>query len=75
MKVYPTTEKVTISWFGVSMGQRVPANATMRGSWGWDATCSCGWDTKTGGAIRSAVEQDVRMHKIMEHNYTRLAVA
>ena len=75
MKIYPTAEKVIIKWFAVSMGERIPATKSMRGTWGWDATCSCGWDSKTGGAIRSSVEQDVRLHKIMEHDYTRLAVA
>ena len=75
MKIYATTEKVTIKWFGVSMGERTPAVSTMRGTWGWDATCSCGWDSRTGGAIRSSVEQDVRLHKIMEHNYSRVAGA
>jgi hypothetical protein len=72
VKIYPTSEKVAIKWFGVSQDVRVPANATMRGTWGWDAVCSCGWDSCTGGAIRSSVESDVQMHKIMEHNYSRL---
>jgi 4-hydroxy-3-methylbut-2-enyl diphosphate reductase IspH len=75
MKIYPTTQKVIIKWFGVSQDVRVPASASMRGTWGWDATCSCGWDSKTGGAIRTYVQQEVRLHKIMEHDYTRLAAA
>jgi hypothetical protein len=75
MKIYPTDQKIKISWFGVSMGQRVPANKMMRGTWGWDATCSCGWDSKTGGGVRSWVKEEVELHKIYAHNYTRIRVA
>jgi hypothetical protein len=35
-----------------------------------DAECSCGWATKTGGAIKRSVLADVQMHKRLEHNYT-----
>lgn len=31
--------------------------ATMRGTWGWDATCSCGWESRTGGATRGSIER------------------
>lgn len=44
-------------------GGRIPHNAHMRGTWGWDAVCSCGWDSKTGGALRRSVEANVWMHK------------
>jgi hypothetical protein len=75
MKIYPTTEKVQIKWFVWSMGQRMAYESSMRGTWGFDAECSCGWGSHTGGAIRSNVVEEVRLHKIMEHNYSRLAVA
>ena len=75
MKIYPTTEKVQIKWFVWSMDQRMPYESSMRGNWGYDAECSCGWGSHTGGAIRRCVQEEVRLHKIMEHNYSRLAVA
>jgi hypothetical protein len=56
-----------IRWFAVTEGQRIPATSTMRGTWGWDATCSCGWDTRTGGATRSYVREEVRLHKLLDH--------
>jgi hypothetical protein len=35
----------------------------MRGTWGYDATCSCGWDSRTGGALRRYVADLVADHK------------
>ncbi len=28
-----------------------------------DATCSCGWDSRTGGAVRAYVAHLVKAHK------------
>lgn len=43
---------------------RVRRTATMRGRWpGYDVTCTCGWQTTTGGAVRSYIEQEVWSHK------------
>lgn len=37
---------------------------SMRGSWdGWDAECSCGWGSHTGGAILARVREAVANHK------------
>lgn len=58
-----------ITWWVYSGGygqplERIRKTATMRGHWpGYDATCECGWDSKTGGAVKSSVERDVRDHK------------
>lgn len=71
MKLQPTSEKVTIQWFVYAGNEKIRHNATMRGQWGFDATCSCGWETKTGGSIKSFVILHVELHKIMEHGYTR----
>ena len=43
---------------------RLPRQASMRGVWGYDVECSCGWQTTTGGAIRSYVEREARQHKL-----------
>jgi hypothetical protein len=71
MKLIATDTKVTIKWFVYAGEEKIRYNATMRGTWGYDAECSCGWETKTGGAIKSSVQADVELHKTMEHNYTR----
>jgi hypothetical protein len=35
-----------------------------RNGWvAWDAECSCGWGSHTGGAIRERVLEDVEDHK------------
>lgn len=59
----------TIRWYG-----RVPANdeypdgyvprtSMMRGrDWGWDVRCSCGWESRTGGAIQERVREMVDDH-------------
>lgn len=71
MKLVATDTKVTIKWFVYAGEEKIRYNSTMRGTWGYDAQCSCGWETKTGGAIKSCVLEDVKWHKIMDHNYTR----
>jgi hypothetical protein len=71
MKLVATDTKVTIKWFVYAGTEKIRYNATMRGTWGYDAECSCGWTTKTGGAIKRCVLEEVYYHKIMDHNYTR----
>lgn len=37
---------------------------TKREGWiAWDATCACGWHTRTGGAIEAYITRQVRSHK------------
>lgn len=46
---------------------KMPRTANMRGHWaGYDAECSCGWATNTGGAIRSYIRNEVWLHKRIE---------
>jgi len=59
-----------ISWFAVLPGDfaagrtRIPRNRHMNGrDWGWDATCTCGWDSRTGGAIQARVEDAIADHR------------
>jgi hypothetical protein len=70
MKLKATTEKVRISWFVIAGGYKIPYNSTMAGTWGFDAKCSCGWETRTGGATRASVEAEVQSHKHADHGYT-----
>ena len=54
-----------ISWWVYGDGhQRIRPTNVMRGHWDYDATCSCGWDTKTGGAMLSYVRERVQDHKL-----------
>ena len=73
MKMYATDTKVTIKWFVYAGEEKIAHNATMRGTWGYDAECSCGWKTTTGGAIKSSVIEEVQSHKFSEHNYTYIS--
>jgi hypothetical protein len=57
----PNTHRMT--WWVYAGGKRIRYENTMRGSWGWDATCSCGWDSKLGGGTNAAVKRAVADHK------------
>lgn len=52
-----------IKWFVYAGGERIPHTSKMRGTWGYDATCSCGWDSRTGGGLRRWVADLVATHK------------
>ena len=53
-----------IRWFVYSGGEQLRHTAAMRGPWpGWDAECSCGWGSHTGGATRGSVRHEVWYHK------------
>jgi hypothetical protein len=70
MKLVATDTKVTIKWFVYAGEEKIAHNSTMRGTWGFDATCSCGWESNTGGGVRSWVKDLVDKHKRFDHNYT-----
>lgn len=62
-----------IKWFVWGWGNGGPAQklrhtANMRGTWGWDAECSCGWGSHTGGATKKSVADAVWFHKHFDHN-------
>jgi hypothetical protein len=61
-----TATEHRISWFAYADGKRIPRTASMRGTWGYDVTCSCGWDSRTGGATKSYLTAEVQLHKILE---------
>jgi hypothetical protein len=42
---------------------RIRHSASMRGQWGYDVTCSCGWDSRTGGALRRYVADILDDHR------------
>jgi hypothetical protein len=63
----PTEQTATVKhrmrWFAVAQGERFPRTSDMRGQIGWDVVCSCGWDSKTGGAVRRYIEELIWEHK------------
>lgn len=54
-----------IKWFVYAGGEKIPRKASMRGQWGYDVECSCGWQTRTGGAVKRYVAEEVYWHKIL----------
>jgi hypothetical protein len=53
-----------IRWFVTPDGSTwLPRESGMRGTWGYDAECSCGWKSRTGGAVERFVRERVREHK------------
>jgi hypothetical protein len=70
MKLVATDQKVTVKWFVYAGGEKIRYTSTMRGTWGYDAECSCGYETKTGGGVRTWVANMMEDHKRFEHNYT-----
>jgi hypothetical protein len=69
MKLVPTTEKVKIQWFWVAGdGTKIRSNKGFV-HYAWDVKCSCGWETKTGGAIKSCVKELAEKHKWLDHDY------
>ena len=53
-----------ITWWVYAGAERIRRTARMRGTWGYDATCSCGWDSRTGGAVKRYVADKVEDHKL-----------
>jgi hypothetical protein len=67
MKVALTPEQRAahrIRWYVKVGGELIPREATMRGAWPCEAKCSCGWESRTGGAVRSYVQRLVENHKV-----------
>ena len=31
--------------------------------WGWDVVCSCGWESRSGGGMASAVRRSIADHR------------
>lgn len=67
MTTTTATTAPRISWWVYAGPERIRHTNHMRGQWGYDATCSCGWDSHTGGAVRSAVALAVWEHKFLDH--------
>jgi len=69
MILNPTIYKAQIKWFWIA-----PDGTQHRNNQGfihnaWEAKCCCGWESKTGGGIKSYVNELVQNHKVAEHKY------
>lgn len=53
-----------MSWFVYAGREKIRRTATMRGQWGYDVECTCGWKTTTGGATKGYIDNEVWVHKI-----------
>lgn len=62
----PTPVAHRITWYVWAGSEKLRHTAKMRGTWGWDASCSCGWETRTGGAVRRYVADEVWLHKLVD---------
>lgn len=58
------TSKHRIIWWVYAGSDRIRHSAQMRGRWGYDVTCTCGWETHTGGAVRRHIRDEVYFHKL-----------
>lgn len=69
MKLVAKNDKVKIEWFVYAGDEKIRHTSHMRGEWGYDFKCSCGYQSRTGGAVLSYVKGLVQDHKLYEHNY------
>lgn len=61
----PTTEVThKARWFVYAGSERIPRTSSMRGMWGYDVVCSCGWDSRTGGATERSVRESLARHRL-----------
>ena len=69
MKLVATDTKAQIKWFYVVNGRKYRMVKGLIGNTAWDATCSCGWESRTGGGVKSWLDQMVFEHKYYDHDY------
>jgi len=69
MKLQASENKAVIQWFAVlSDGTKVRNNAGFQHN-AWEVACSCGWQTATGGAVKSYILDQIFSHKMQDHGY------
>lgn len=66
----PETMKAhSVRWFAYSgpYGEKEPLRKGQKLiGIGYDVTCKCGWESKTGGAIKASVQRDLLAHRLDE---------
>ena len=69
MKLIATDQKANIKWFYVVNDQKYRYVKGLIGVTAWEVSCSCGWESHTGGGVRSWLDQLVFEHKFYDHDY------
>jgi hypothetical protein len=69
MRLVATDQKANIKWFYVVNGQKYRYVKGLIGVTAWEVSCSCGWESHTGGGVRSWLDELVFEHKFYEHDY------
>ena len=52
------------TWWVWAGNEKIRHTAQMRGTWGYDVTCSCGWGSNFGGGLRRAVADRLDDHRL-----------
>lgn len=52
-----------VRWFVRVGDEWIPRTSSMRGLWFYDAKCSCGWESRTGGATERSVREAIAVHR------------
>ena len=58
-----TTTEHRITWWVWAGSEKIRRTSKMRGTWGYDASCACGWETRTGGAVKRCISDEIYYHK------------
>ena len=68
-KIVPTKEKVTIKWIVWHGSEKEYRSKEVKWGQGYDFECSCGFQSRTGGAILTQIQKEVYEHKLYVHDY------
>jgi len=71
MKLVPNGDKVKIEIFVYAGDEKIRHTSHIAGEWSYDFKCSCGYESQTGGVVRSYAMELIRLHKIQDHGYER----
>lgn len=69
MKLVPNQEKVTIKWIVWHGQEKQYRTKEVMWGQGYDFECSCGYESRTGGAILTQIKKEVYEHKLYVHDY------
>ena len=59
-----TMRKHRATWYVWAGNEKIRHTAKMRGAWGYDATCSCGFETHVGGGTRTYIQSLLDDHRL-----------
>ena len=51
-------------WWVWAGSEKIRHTAKMRGTWGYDVTCSCGWESHVGGGTKRYVAELLDDHRL-----------